>query len=1106
MMNRGLSFQHAASLVGEKHPAFKALDSLLGGALLVGSAGGSATALGLFDAKGEFVARATDLGNSLLESAHGLSRLQRTERIQAANSVLIIVAFFETLALLNDRKYFIDEDSQPADHGDWARVSTPVAELIARTIRRRVRAAFQEQDRITGSYNSRSARRAVRRQLGHDAPTLPSDKVTQILVTTSLQPNDARLGSIAHSLIEADLPLPAPHLPFETHISTVKNFYRDLATAYAEASVGVDWDTLEPDEQASYRNDLASWVSDAASRQYNDHFRRLAGASPEVAFWANAIDHQATRLQIEQIRLGLNGLTAGLREDGITGASATSDELSLIHQGALHRPVVDNDDLLVPGMTVPTLDQIYVNPEFRTVSANSTSRLELESTWQQSSRRRDIQSFLIGYLSTPLASSTPLLILGQPGSGKSVLTKVLAARLPEQEYVPIRIILREVPADDDVQSQIEASIYAATGRRLSWTDFLQATQGLTPALLFDGFDELLQTTGVTQSDYLERIAKFQVREGSLGRPCVAVVTTRTAVADRARIPHGGTTAIRLEPFSNEQVESWSEVWNESNTTFFAQNGLQELSVPAVLAQQEIARQPLLLLMLALYDADGNAIHQLAFGEQRSNLYERLLATFARRELLKADRGAHEEDLAKFTELHIQELSIAALSMFNRSRQWVLVRELDEDIAALGAPADSSERRSAKFNRTYSAGEALIGRFFFIHEARAIIGERTLGTIEFLHATFGEYLVARAIAKEVGQLIGLEKFEQHSARRSSISSDYLSALLGFSAVSSRSTILEFLRELLADYWEKDGELLQKILLGFFHESCFGRRMQTEFDSYRPQDLTWLEIAANYSLNLVTLLLLNHESVDAAKLFPASASPSREWNRHAMFIRSQVVRSAWEWLTENLVVTRTPADDGLASSLRLRSEGEAEEDLSTISRIPSYWHLGSNPIESDFEGPFVFEAGKPERFMQSNRISSDMDLDLAARCVEQLVAEVGILYATYLRTSEGELVTGTEAIIQLWLASSKRGNDDALCEAYHACIRLALMARGSGVDNYRALLVRQLAKDLPRLPGQWREQVRLELQTHPTPDDEMRTWVQLMEQSLGLRGRREAGAQT
>ncbi len=57
-------------------------------------------------------------------------------------------------------------------------------------------------------------------------------------------------------------------------------------------------------------------------------------------------------------------------------------------------------------------------------------------------------------------------------------------------------------------------------------------------ILLDGLDELLQATGVNRADYLEQVVEFQQREESAGNPVVVIVTTRTAVADRSRVPQG----------------------------------------------------------------------------------------------------------------------------------------------------------------------------------------------------------------------------------------------------------------------------------------------------------------------------------------------------------------------------------------------------------------------------------------------------------------------------------------------------------------------------------------------------------------------------------------
>jgi hypothetical protein len=93
--------------------------------------------------------------------------------------------------------------------------------------------------------------------------------------------------------------------------------------------------------------------------------------------------------------------------------------------------------------------------------------------------------------------------------------------------------------------------------------------------------------------------------------------------------------VLLEPFDDEQVSQWLRVWNGTNTAVFAARGPQTAACRQRLVHAEIARQPLLLLMLALHDADGNPLQRLESRLNQAELYERLLAAFARREVRKA---------------------------------------------------------------------------------------------------------------------------------------------------------------------------------------------------------------------------------------------------------------------------------------------------------------------------------------------------------------------------------------------------------------------------------------------------------------------------------------
>ncbi len=140
-------------------------------------------------------------------------------------------------------------------------------------------------------------------------------------------------------------------------------------------------------------------------------------------------------------------------------------------------------------------------------------------------------------------------------------------------------------------------------------------------------------------------------------------------------------ALRLEPFSDEQVAAWVESWNRSTGA--------DLSLPTCSAIPDLARQPLLLLMLALYDADGASLTGRLL---QSELYERLLSRFAAREIRKHEKDLDDRALAESVEFELQRLSVAAFAMFNRGQQWVTHDELNRDLDRAHARDDIGGHR------------------------------------------------------------------------------------------------------------------------------------------------------------------------------------------------------------------------------------------------------------------------------------------------------------------------------------------------------------------------------------------------------------------------------
>ncbi|WP_050368961.1 NACHT domain-containing protein [Streptomyces acidiscabies] len=522
---------------------------------------------------------------------------------------------------------------------------------------------------------------------------------------------------------------------------------------------------------------------------YKSRLAELAVRCPELFIWITAHDPfyavdvlarcptGRSRTELEQLygvlgahRTGLAGLETLLRALARNGPPVEwPARIAEIHRHELTRPLSSageaGEDHSSP--RIPKLAQGYVNPAYRVATHALDNSPHVDAWWRTLPVHQDVQALLVGHLTTYPTPEFPLIVLGDPGTGKSLLAKLLAARLPPTDHLPIRIELRTVPADASVLEQIDHALHRLTQRTITWAELTEASPGVLPVLIFDGFDELLQAGGTDHYRYLQDIADFQRSSATNGLPVTAIVTSRTVVADQAAIPPG-STIIRLEPFDEERITRWTHIWNTVNRTHPCRTDLAA-------RHPELAPQPLLLLMLALYhsiEPDAEATATMS----RVTLYERLLKLFVRRQITKLEPGLRPTLLEEKVENELDLLSVIAMAMFNRGSQGVSATDAEHDLAHLRDPANSA---------TDSAPWLLFGRFFFIHEARATYedGEDHLW-YEFLHATFGEYLVARKIVRTLARCADGGRYDA-----------LLFALLSCAPLTDRAQVIDDLRDLL-----------------------------------------------------------------------------------------------------------------------------------------------------------------------------------------------------------------------------------------------------------------------------------------------------------------------
>ncbi|MGW2182799.1 NACHT domain-containing protein [Streptomyces sp. NPDC001732] len=753
----------------------------------------------------------------------------------------------------------------------------------------------------------------------------------------------------------------------------------------------------------------------------------------------------------------LDQMLGGFREPAPYD-SPVSESLAWTSARTLTQPLVAGVGDLA-GPVIPDLAVGYVNPAFRTAVYASRSSPHADRWWDRQPLRDDLEAFLTWHFTSLDALTRPLLVHGHPGSGKSLLTRLLAARLPGADYLPVRVELRSVSAATSVRSQIEEAIAAQVGEILPWADVVRGAPDRLPVVLLDGLDELLQAGGENWR-YLEQVVAFQESEFFNRRPVAALVTSRTVVADRVGIPLG-CRMIRLEPFDEPRIARWLGIWNETNQEYLAEEGLRPLETAAVSQYGELACQPLLLLLLALYDSSGNGLarmrdHQVSSAE----LYERLIREF----LIRQVRKGHRRDpgpapVTTDAETEMRRLSVVALGMFNRGTQSVDAEAVEADGQAL---LDEWEERS---DRDF-------GRFFFIHEAQAMVRGNARKTFEFLHATFGEYLVARSI-----WLALKETVEQGDDRK-------LYALLSFTPLVERARVAENLAELLGVTEQPLRGELPGLLDGLLRDALDGRPPSdkpNDKPDYEPAKKSGLTRLACYTANLVTIRTMLDAEVRVSTLL-RTPTPTEAWRRLAGLWESQLDAVSWDMMSRAISTERTRAEVTSA-------EPESAAGTDVVLR-----RAGQPPHQ------------QPQRDSAATPLTVDNGWGLVRRAEfgrgldhEQLLLATGIALATFPQAlapepASGHRATGVRALIDVLLAGTvppvERPDPQGLLRRFVACVGLLdelqedllavfLPAVVRGLDREaRSLpmdqvpdLVLSLATQTARLPARYEEQFLL-----------------------------------
>lgn len=860
-----LTYEDALLLLGAGQSRVVELLNKITGLAAAGTLVATLGALDLFAARDELVSWGNLIAGSMRERLSGVSQMDRTERIEAAHAVLVVTALYEALG----------------------------------------------EELLGGG--------------GFDIRTLALTKAEQSAIVVGGQPQTEYLDVI-RSLVHSPIPLPTPHRPYEVTLQELQRFYLETALKLRSFLLGLA--VFSQDQRLAYAMEAAlDRAAAQAIRRYEIGFRQLAVDAPEFGIWASVLDGQATRASVTRIEAQfglLRDAIRAMRDFSDTRAGDCLRTLGTRYRRRLSRSLLDSTPAS-DGMRFPALDDAYVAPCCLVGESGALDHAGYEPWWRDKPTAPDAVAFVMAHAVTERALRAPLVVLGQPGSGKSALTQILAAKLLGTNLVPVRVELRSVPADRDagIQDQVERSLLQATGEHVTWPDLCRAAAGMTPVVFLDGLDELLQAGAVEHGDYLDRVKQFQEREADAGRPVCVVVTARTSVADRFRYPPD-TIVARLEPFDDARIRQWLAVWNRVNA------GRLELSPELIAPYGGLASQPLLLLMLAMHLTGESAPAEDARPRTTAQLYDELFKGFLFREVRRRAPGLGDTTVAAMVEAELKRLGVLAFGMFNRRRESAGETDLDADLHAMTA---QQAHVPAAQDEVPPSAQDLASRFFFIYEAQATHSDgRTSRSYEFLHATFGEFLIARLavrLSAEVAAKAATEPGgvgEGDPALASAIR--LLRSVLSFSALCASAPVVEFCAGLYGLLPREVTEGCRRAL-----SLAFGDALRLEpsgvLPDYRPAPAPWAARTAAYSANLLLLAVLAAGAAagtaapalgwakpDAAHTAPtdidamALVGPNNTdeaWRRCALLWESQLAPEEWRSLWGTLRVAAVWGDD-------------------------------------------------------------------------------------------------------------------------------------------------------------------------------------------------------
>lgn len=351
-----------------------------------------------------------------------------------------------------------------------------------------------------------------------------------------------------------------------------------------------------------------------------------------------------------------------------------------------------------------------------------------------------------------LKKHSGVIVLGDPGAGKTTFVKYLALRLARGEgakvglddYLPILLPLaafanalqsRDIPLDDFI-----AEYFEGIGANLPISDMLsEALKTGRALILLDGLDEVRDLN--MRNTVIERVMDFYAFHRRQGNKFV--LTSRVVGYRAVRPSAEDLIECTIVDFEDDEIEEFIAQWTaaletqaQGHTviaTADAETERRELldAINHNPGVRQLASTPLLLTILALMKRQG-----VSLPERRVQLYDQyvntLLSTWNRARSLSGRAPGRDID-------EIQTVRILApLALW--------MHEISPGVGLVGREDMRRKLEELFLERGDSSPHQAARQFMQdVREHAALLLERGPGEYGFIHLTFEEYLAAVALA-------------------------------------------------------------------------------------------------------------------------------------------------------------------------------------------------------------------------------------------------------------------------------------------------------------------------------------------------------------------------